>query len=215
MGNSNSPRTYRSRWLDRRLTKRAWPHAHGKPHDGDDGATMAAALSWQQQGKMGCAQDRAEQGEGTMPTNWTEVDGARGIRRALPWSLKGTDGEGTSNWGSTPAGSSSGSVRRVSRSLVHPRAHAISRIWPTLQTCLGTARRQRNREVRQGWPGAVMAGRGRQLQAQARMDEGEQQDMHKALGCKAITRKPTMAQYCAAVDGVSHGRQQHSVEEPK
>jgi len=45
--------------------------------------------------------------------------------------------------------------------------------------------------------------------------KGNSKTCNKALGHKAITRKPTMAQYCAAVDGVSHGRQQHSVEEPK
>ena len=114
---------------------------HGKPHDGSDGTTMAVALSMQQQGKMGCTQDRVEQVEGTVPTNWMEVDGARGIRRALPWSLKVIDDKETSNWGSTPAGSSSRNARRVARSLLHPRVHAISQIWPTLRACLGTARR--------------------------------------------------------------------------
>ena len=83
MGNNDSPQTYRSWWLDRRLTERAWPHAHGKPRDGGDGTTTAAALSRQQQGEMGCTQDRVEQGEGTMPTNWTglgELDGrCRGV----------------------------------------------------------------------------------------------------------------------------------------
>ena len=47
------------------------------------------------------------------------------------------------------------------------------------------------------------------------MGEGEQRDVHKALGRKAITRKPTVAQYCAAVDGVGQGRQHHNVDEPK
>jgi hypothetical protein len=95
MGNRDSLRAYRSWWLDRRLTERAWPHAHSKPHDGNDGATTAAALSRQQQGEMECARDRVEQGEGTVPTNWTEVDGARGFGWALPRCLKVTDSDRT------------------------------------------------------------------------------------------------------------------------
>ena len=44
---------------------------------------------------MGCAWDRVEQGEGTVPTNWMEVDEARGIGRAIPRGFKMTDGDGT------------------------------------------------------------------------------------------------------------------------
>ena len=48
------------------------------------------------------------------------------------------------------------------------------------------------------WLGAVVAGRGRQLKAQAHMGKRGQRDMHKMLGHNAITRKPMVARYIAS-----------------